>query len=109
KRQLLRILKDDGIATLKDFLIKIPRGKLKEVCIDMKDSLRKVVEALFPEAKVAADRFHVIADSNRRMDEARRIEQDVYQRKKVRIPKKIFVLTLNLKCAGGELIRWKTF
>lgn len=95
KRQILRILKDDRIATLKDFLTKIPKDKVKEVCIDMKESLRKVVEALFPEAKVVADHFHVIADSNRRMDEARRIEQDIYQKKKVRIPKKIFLV-------GGE-------
>jgi transposase len=95
KRQVLRILKDDRIATLKDFLTKIPKDKVKEVCIDMKESLRKVVEALFPEAKVVADHFHVIADSNKRMDEARRIEQDIYQKKKVRIPKKIFLV-------GGE-------
>jgi len=95
KRQVLRILKDDRIATLKDFLTKIPKDKVKEVCIDMKEGLRKVAEALFPEAKVVADHFHVIADSNRRMDEARRIEQDIYQKKKVRIPKKIFLV-------GGE-------
>jgi transposase len=95
ERQVLSILKDDRIATLKDFLTKIPRDKVKEVCIDMKESLRKVVETVFPEAKVVADHFHVIADSNRRMDEARRIEQDIYQKKKVRIPKKIFLV-------GGE-------
>jgi transposase len=90
-----RILKDDRIATLKDFLIKIPRDKVKEVCIDMKENLRKVAEALFPEAKVVVDPFHVVADSNRRMDEARRIKQDVHLRKKVQIPKKIFLI-------GGE-------
>jgi transposase len=90
KRQVLRTLKDDRIATLKDFLTKIPRDEVKEVCIDMKKSLRKVAEALFPEAKVVADHFHVIADSNRQRDEARRIEQDIYHKKKVRIPKKIF-------------------
>ncbi|MGQ9545622.1 MAG: hypothetical protein ACUVTR_00425 [Dehalococcoidia bacterium] len=56
-----------------------------------------------------ADHFHVIADSNRRMDEARRIEQDVHWKRKVRIPKRIFLLILNLKCADdNELIRWQT-
>jgi transposase len=95
KRQVLRILKDDRIASLKDFLTRIPGDKVKEVCIDMKESLRKVVEALFPEAKVVADHFHVIADSNKRMDEARRIGQDIYQKKKARIPKKICLV-------GGE-------
>lgn len=91
----MRILKDDRVATLKDLLIKIPKDKVQELCIDMKEGLRKVVGALFPEAKIVVDYFRVIADSNRRTDEARRIEQDIYQRKEVRIPKKIFLV-------GGE-------
>jgi len=67
----------------------------------MKDGLRKAAEAVFPSARVVVDPFHVIADSNRRMDEARRIEQDVYQKRKVKIPKKIFLI-------GGEsLVRRK--
>lgn len=92
KRRMLGILRDDRIATLKVFLKKIPREKVKEVCIDMKESLRKVAEEVFPKAKVVVDHFHVIADSNRRMDEARRIEQDVRWKKRVRIPKKIFLI-----------------
>ena len=64
---------------------------MKEVCIDMKDGLRKAVEGLFPSARVV-DPFHVIADSNKRMDEAMRIEQDVYRKRKVQIPKKIFLV-----------------
>ncbi len=62
-KRVLGILKDDRIATLKNFLTKIPGDKVKEVCIDMKESLRKLAEALYPEAKVVADHFHVIADS----------------------------------------------
>lgn len=92
KRKVLGILKDDRIATLKNFLSKIPGDKVKEFCIDMKESLRKLVEALYFKAKVVADPFHVIADSNKRMDEARRIEQDVHQKRKVQIPKKIFLI-----------------
>jgi transposase len=95
KRKMLGILKDDRIATLKMFLKKIPQDKVREVCIDMKESLRKVSEELFPKAKVVVDHFHVIADSNRRMDEARKIEQDVLRKKKIKIPKKIFLI-------GGE-------
>jgi len=53
--------------------------------------LTRQAEWLFPLAKVVVDPFHVIADSNRRMDEARRIEQDVYRGRKVQIPKKIFL------------------
>jgi len=37
----------------------------------------------------------VIADSNRRMDEARKIEQDVLSKRKIKIPKKVFLI-------GGE-------
>ena len=91
-RRMLGILKDDRIATLKEFLNKIPQDKVKEVCIDMKESLRKAVAVTFPEARVVVDHFHVIADANRRMDEARRIEQDVHRRRKVKIPKKLFLI-----------------
>ena len=91
ERRMLGILRDDRIDTLKRFLRKIPTDKVKEVCIDMKWGLRKAVEALFPRARVVVDPFHVIADANKRMDEARRIEQEVHPRK-VRIPKKIFLV-----------------
>jgi len=92
KRKMLGILRDDRIANLKMFLKKIPAKKVKEVCIDMKESLRKVAEEVFPEAKVVVDPFHVIADSNRRVDEARRIEQDVLRKRGVKIPKRIFLI-----------------
>ena len=95
KKKMLGILSDDRIATLKMFLRNVPQDKVKEVCIDMKESLRKVAEESFPKAKVVVDPFHVVADSNRRMDEARKIEQDMLCKKKVKIPKKIFLI-------GGE-------
>jgi len=92
RRRLLGVLRDDRIATLKGFLSRIPRDKVIEVCIDMKESLRKAAEGLFPRAKVVVDPFHVIADSNKRIDEARKIEQDVFRNRKVRIPRKIFLI-----------------
>lgn len=54
--------------------------------------LRKAAEAVFPLARIVVDPFHIIADSNRRMDEARRIEQDVHRKRQVQIPKKIFLV-----------------
>ncbi|HSV30741.1 MAG TPA: transposase [Atribacteraceae bacterium] len=60
--------------------------------MDMKKGLRKAAEAVFPSARVVVDPFPVIADSNKRMDEARRIEQDVHRRRKGQIPKKIFLV-----------------
>jgi transposase len=92
KRGVLGVLKDDRIATLKDFLKKIPSTKVKEVCIDMKESLWKAVESIFPTAKVVLDPFHVVADSNQRLDEARRIEQDVRHKRRILIPKRIFLV-----------------
>jgi len=92
QRKVLGILRDDRIATLKNFLNKIPEDKVKEVCIDMNEGLRKAAEVVFPSARVVVDPFHVVADSNKRMDEARRIEQDVYRKRKVMIPKKIFLV-----------------
>ena len=47
---------------------------------------------VFPLARAVVDPFHVIADSNKRMDEARRIEQDVHRKRQVHIPKKIFLV-----------------
>jgi hypothetical protein len=32
----------------------------------MNEGLRRLVEALYPEAKVLADHFHIIADSNKK-------------------------------------------
>ena len=99
-KRVLGILRDDRIATLKNFLTKIQGHRVREICIDMKESLRKLVETLYPEAKIVADHFHIIADSNRRMDEARQIEQDVHRKRKVQIPKKIFLI-------GGEKLSEK--
>jgi len=36
---------------------------------------------LFPQAKVVVDPFHLIADANQRLDEARRLEGEVRGRK----------------------------
>ena len=80
---MLEVLKDDRLATLEAFLSEIPAHKVKEVCIDMKEAFRKVASKLFSEANVVVDHFHVIADANKRMDEARRIEQDVRHKSKV--------------------------
>ena len=49
--------------------------------------------------------FHMIADANKRMDEARRIEQDVRHKGKVRIPKKIFLIARkNLSDRGRQKV-----
>lgn len=91
KRRVLGILKDDRVATLKAFLDKLPKEKVGEACIDMKQGLWKAIQGLFPQAKVVADPFHVIADANQRLDEARRLEQEI-RRRKISIPKRAFLV-----------------
>ncbi|MGQ9545623.1 MAG: hypothetical protein ACUVTR_00430 [Dehalococcoidia bacterium] len=48
---MLRILQHDRIATLKNFLTRIPGANVREVCIDMTESLPSLVEALYPGVK----------------------------------------------------------
>ena len=75
--RLVAILPDRRQATLRTFLRELPasvRGRIAGVCIDLTASYRAVLRAELPEAIVVADRFHVIADANRRLDETRRLE-----------------------------------
>lgn len=77
------ILPDDRIATLTAFLKSIPqevRDKISEVCVDMKAGFIKVVEEVLPQAALVIDHFHVIQDANRRLDDARRLEQEAYRK-----------------------------
>lgn len=88
----LTILPDSRKKTVQSFLMNIPeerKQKVIEVCIDMDQMLLSAVKEKLPEASVVVDHFHVIHDANRRVDEARKIEQDVY---KVEIPRKIFLI-----------------
>jgi transposase len=74
---LLAILPDQRQATLRACLRSLPeevRQRVIGVCIDLKAGYRSVLRAELPGARVVADRFHVIADANRRLDETRRLE-----------------------------------
>lgn len=75
--RLLAILPDQRQATLRDCLRSLPgdvRDRVVGVCIDLKAGYRSVLRAELPAARVVADRFHVVADANRRLDETRRLE-----------------------------------
>lgn len=83
KHRVKAILPDDRQETLKKFILRIPekiRLKIVEVCIDMKVSFAEVVKEVLPHAKIVVDHFHVIQDANKRVDEARRIEQEAVKR-----------------------------
>ena len=76
-RRLLAILPDRRVATLRAFLRELPAGvraRIEGVCIDLTAGYRAVLREELPGALVVADRFHVIADANRRLDETRRLE-----------------------------------
>lgn len=75
--QLLAILPDQRQASLRACLRSLPaevRSRVAGVCIDLKAGYRSVVRDELPAARIVADRFHVIADANRRLDETRRLE-----------------------------------
>jgi len=80
ERRVLAILPDDRLRTLVQFLRGIPesvRQRIVAVCIDLKDSWRQVIERELPDVPVVVDHFHVLQDANRRLDEARLVEQEV--------------------------------
>lgn len=88
-RQLVAILDDDRQATLRAYLQGLPedvRAKIRWVCTDLKPSYRKVVQQVLPQAKVVVDHFHVIQDANRRLDQARILEQQDWRRSIPRWP-----------------------
>lgn len=78
-RQVVSILPDDRKVTLLGFLCRLPesvKGRIAEVCIDMRPSFKGVVEIALPGAMVVVDHFHVIQDANRRLEQARLLEQE---------------------------------
>lgn len=77
-RCVLAILPDDRQDTLRHYLQRMPediRARVAGVCIDLKASFRSVIEQELPGVSIVADHFHVIQNANRRLDEARRLEQ----------------------------------
>lgn len=91
RRGVITVLPDDRQETLRKFLSQIPasiRGKIEEVCVDIKPLFIAAVEKELPGSSIVIDRFHVIHDANRRLDEARRIEQEAARKP---IPKHLFL------------------
>lgn len=88
--RLISILPDDRQATLSRFLSNIPqevKGKLSSICIDMNASYAGSLRKHLPQTPIVIDHFHVIADANKRIDEERRILQNVFH---LKAPRRIF-------------------
>lgn len=82
-RRLVAILQNDRQKTLRDWLLNVPeefRQRVVAVAIDLKAAFRKVINKMLPNAVVVADRFHLIQDANRRIEETRRLEQSEARR-----------------------------
>jgi transposase len=89
--RLVSILPNDKQSTLNQFIFNIPKkikSKLSSVCIDMNASYAGSIRRNLPEIPIVIDHFHVIQDANKRIDEERRILQNVF---KWEIPRKIFI------------------
>ena len=63
------------------------KSLISEVVIDMCNLYLKAVKETLPNTSVVVDHFHVIQDANHRIDEERRILQDIFKK---RIPRYIF-------------------
>lgn len=88
----IHILPNDQKKTLVAFLKQLPQevaDSIDEVAVDMKKTFIKAVGEVLPKAQIVIDHFHLIQDANRRVGEARRIEQDVQEKVKGNYPKEI--------------------
>ncbi|MBI3282785.1 ISL3 family transposase [Candidatus Curtissbacteria bacterium] len=88
----VHILPDDRKSTVVNFLKQLPQevvNKIDEVAVDMKAAFVHAVSETLPAAKIVIDHFHVIQDANRRVNEARKIEDDVQEKIKGNGPRRI--------------------
>lgn len=82
------MLKDNRKDTIKNFLSSIPpeiKEKIIEVCGDIKWMYVKLTEQELPQAKMVVDKFHLIRDTNVKIDEAWRIEQETTKKEIKRV------------------------
>ena len=89
--KLITILPNDRKTTLDTLLSSIPENlkkNIKSVAIDMKQMYKLSVKKYLPSSLITVDHFHVIYDANKRIEEERRILQNVYHSK---IPKWLFI------------------
>lgn len=91
-RKPIHILTKCTKQAVKDFLLSLSQQTkdcVDEVAVDMRDAFIGAVKEALPNARIVIDHFHVIQDANRRVSEARKIEEDVEEKIKGNGPKKI--------------------
>jgi len=78
-KKILAVLKDDRQITLRHYFqtwSEEAKSRVKELCIDMKSSYLTVLEEVFPNARIVTDRFHVVKEMVRQVEELRKIMQN---------------------------------
>lgn len=78
RKKFLAVLEDDNQITLENYFKTWPeeaKSRVLEVCIDMKQSYLSVLKDMLPNAKIVVDRFHVMREMLRQVDEMRKILQ----------------------------------
>jgi len=103
----IHILPDDKQVTLRKFLQQLPdnvKEMIDEVCIDMRRSFLTAIAKELPDARIVIDHFHMIQDANKRLNDARKIDEDVEEKIKGNGPMKIpwKLLTRNKEDLKGE-------
>lgn len=91
KHRLKGVLRSRRKDELKKVLRSIsPKVKplITEVVIDMCNLYLRAVRETLPHVSIVVDHFHIIKDANQRIDEERRLLQDIFKKK---IPRYIFV------------------
>jgi len=110
----IHILPDDKQKTLCAFLKQLPieiKDQIEEVAVDMRRSFIAAVLKELPNTRIVLDHFHMIQDANRRVNEARKIEDDVQEKIRGMGPKRIpFKLLMrnkeDLKGDQDRLVRY---
>lgn len=83
----LGILPDIKKQTVKEALLTCPaylRAKIKSAAVDMDEKTINALREVFPDILIVIDHFHVIQDANRRLNEARLIEQEIINQKRAK-------------------------
>lgn len=72
RRRIAEVVNGKTVQALKDQLMHIPgRERVEDVAIDMCDPFKKFVREFFPNAKITADKFHVLRLTNPMINKAR--------------------------------------
>jgi len=89
--KVISILPSDRKKDIDHFLDGIPnqvKKKISAVCIDMTAGYRSSLKKYLPNSKIVIDKFHIIQDANKRIDEERCIANEMLRTKE---PKKLFL------------------